>query len=174
MPPLAFNNALRAFGSDGIERPRALRLQAPLRVFWHRYRPRTAPRHTWLARAPDPSARRRQARPTEVVRAPHDLTASERGIGSQPRAHECASIRRRERRVVDQIARMRNQHMGCKAAVNCGAEMPRRSADIFITRLAGGALSATDPGINRDLRAGSGVGIRSHILQSRRQFRGRA
>jgi len=46
--------------------------------------------------------------------------------------------------------------MGGKTAVHCDAEMARRRADIFLTRLAGRAPTATDPRIDRKL------GARSH------------
>ena len=65
---------------------------------------------------------------------------------------------------------MGHEHMCCKAAVNSRAEMPRRLADVFIARLAGGALSATDPGIDRDLRADFGFCIRSRLFNHAGDF----
>ena len=57
-----------------------------------------------------------------------------------------------------------------KAAVHCSSEMTRRHADIFITRLACGALSTTDPRVDRDLRAGFGIRIGSRVLNDAGNF----
>ncbi len=60
--------------------------------------------------------------------------------------------------------------MRCKAAVDGNAEMTRRGANVLVTHFAGGALPATDPGIDRDLCAGLCVGIRSRAFDHAGNF----
>ena len=99
------------------------------------------------------------------------LKALERRIGGQARAHQRAGERRRQRRVIDQIARMRHQHMRGEAAVGGDAEMAVGVAEIFLAGLAGRASAAADPGIDRDPRAGLRARrLRPHALDHARDL----
>lgn len=57
-----------------------------------------------------------------------------------------------------------------EAAIHRDAKMARRRADILVPKLAGGALSATDPWIDGDLRAGPCGGVRSHAFNDPGNF----
>ena len=81
-------------------------------------------------------------------------TRFERRKGREARAHVGAGERRRQRGVIDQIARMRHQHMRGKAAIDLDAEVARRGAQILLAGAAGRAFAAADPGKHRDRRAG--------------------
>ena len=95
----------------------------------------------------------------------------ERRIGGEARAHQRARERRRQRRIFDQIARMRHQHVRGKAAVGGDAEMAVGRAQIFLAGAAGRAGAAADPGIDRDLRAGLRArGVRSRALDHARDL----
>ena len=63
-----------------------------------------------------------------------------------------ARVGRRQRRVeragIDQMARMRRQHMGRVAAVLEDADAARRQAHVVLVGQAGGAHAAADPGID--------------------------
>ena len=65
--------------------------------------------------------------------------------------------------MVDQIARVRHQHVRGEPAVDLDAEMARRGAEIFLPGLARGAFAAADPGKHRGrcadfhIRVGAGL-----------------
>src|SRR5262249_39218667 len=78
----------------------------------------------------------------------------QRCVGGEPRAHQRAGERGGERRVIDEIARMRHQHVGGEAAVEIDADMARGGAVVLLAVPARNALAAADPGVDRDLVAG--------------------
>jgi hypothetical protein len=96
--------------------------------------------------------------------------ALERRERGQARAHVGAGQRRGERRVVDQVARMRHQHMGGEAAVDLDAEIARRRAEIFLSRAAGRALAAADPGKHGRRLSGLHLGVGTGFLHHARDL----
>ena len=93
------------------------------------------------------------------ARAPRCFSGA---VSGQAGAHQRAGERRRKRCVIDQIARMRDEHVAGKAAVGGDAEMMMVGAQVLLAGTAGRAGAAADPGIDRDAVADHrAFGIRS-------------
>ena len=96
--------------------------------------------------------------------------ALERRECREARAHVGAGERGGERRIIDQVARMRHQHMGREAAVDLDAEMTRRRAEILFTGAAGRALAAPDPGKHGRRLSGLHVRVGAGLLDHARDL----
>ena len=81
-------------------------------------------------------------------------------IGGKPRAHQWTGERRRQRRMVEQITRVRHQYVSCETAVDGNAKMMMCGAHILFAGATGRSGAAANPGIHRDLSSDFGaVGI---------------
>ena len=72
--------------------------------------------------------------------------------------------------MVDQIARMRHQHVRGKTAVDLDAEMAGRRAQILFLRPAGRALPAADPREHREGFSCLDVRFRARLLDDARDL----
>src|SRR5215475_383523 len=153
-PPVAAVTALRASGSAGSNAAAAPAFIAAARL------PASmsatsgaAARHSHHADAAKADQQHRAARGVS-------LEPLEGRIGGKTRAHQHAGERRRQRRVVEKIARMRHQHVAGITAVGRDAEMPRRGAQVLRAQPAPRAGAAADPRKDRDLapRRRHGIG----------------
>ena len=70
-------------------------------------------------------------------------------VAGEARAHQRAGDLRRDALHVEQVARMRHQHVRGVAAVHGDAERARRIAQVLVAARAQPALAAADPGIGR-------------------------
>ena len=77
----------------------------------------------------------------------------ERGISGKPRAHERPGEVRGQRRVIKQVALMRNQNVGSKAAVDGDTEMAMVRAQILFAAETRRANPAADPRIDGNAAA---------------------
>ena len=80
------------------------------------------------------------------------------GVRGQAGAHQRPGKCRRQRRVVEQVARMRNKNMRGEPAIDRDAEVTMVRAQILFATAARGTDPATDPGIDRDTVADLRIG----------------
>src|ERR1700722_1578327 len=88
----------------------------------------------------------------------------ERGIGGEPRAHQGAAERWRQRRVIEEVTRVGDDDVARIAAIYHDAEMSRLGAEILVAVTARRANATTDPGIDGDPAPRRDVGLRTRRL----------
>src|SRR4029077_9338304 len=82
---------------------------------------------------------------------------SKGAIGGEPGAHQWTGERRRQWRMVEQITRVRHQHVSCETAVDGDTKMMMRGAHVLFAGATRRAGAAANPGIHRDLSSDLGA-----------------